>query len=94
MPRTLRPTAVIPIKILRSSGTSLACTLNVSSSGIKIQTDSDIQPGEALTVIHGLRKMPFRVVWAKPEEKGFVAGLVSLVQPLQWGQVPVIIEER
>jgi hypothetical protein len=82
-----RPTVVLPIKIHSGSRVFLACTLNVSNSGIKVQTDADLQPKEEILVCHGARKMKFRVVWTRRESNGLVAGLVSLVQPLHWAQV-------
>jgi hypothetical protein len=89
-----RPTVVLPIKIQSGSRVFLACTLNVSNSGIKVQTDADLRPQEEILVCHGVRKMKFRVVWTRRESNGLVAGLVSLVQPLSWAQVASNSESR
>jgi hypothetical protein len=87
IPRTLRPTAVIPINVITQTGTFSGCTLDISRTGIKIQIGHDLEPSESVTICHGACKLPFRVVWTKPETSGFVAGLLSLNQPLDWGEL-------
>jgi hypothetical protein len=72
----------------------MGCTLDISRTGIKVQIDGDLAPGDHVTVLHGLRRMPFRVVWTKQERNTFLAGLVSLEQPLNWGQMPGAFEEQ
>jgi hypothetical protein len=62
--------------------------------GIKVQIRQDLQLGEPVTVCYGSRRMSFKVVWIKPEKAEFLAGLVSLVQPLEWGPAEIATERR
>ncbi len=72
----------IPVKIQADNGVFSACTLNVSSSGVQIQTPVELPKDTCVTLIRGAHQLRFRVVWIKRNALGARIGLECLNPPL------------
>ena len=84
--RPPRTVIKLPIEIQTETALYPASTLDMSSVGVKVQSNADLDRGHYVTVFRGTLGSFFRVVWTEKTQEGTRAGLICLNPPLEWAE--------
>lgn len=84
--RARRTAICLPIEIQTDTALYPASTLDMSTVGVRVQSNAELDRGNYVTIFRGTLGSFFRVVWAEKTDEGTKAGLVCLNPPLEWAE--------